>query len=285
MEHQEFSIATDKGHSISATRFSGTGTNQKTIIISSATGVLQGFYRKFATHFASLGYTVYTFDYHGIGKSGSQIALLKGNTSDLKSWGCMDQAAIVAYAKKRQPNSNLILITHSVGGQILGFNPMYNHVDKVVLVASQSGYWKYFKGWHYSKMWLLWYVMIPAMTSVFGYFPSKGLGLFENLPKQMVYEWSKWGKQKQYMMHFYNEQEYYFDRLDVPLLSWSFPKDHFAPKETVDWLTSQYKNAKVERIHYVPAKSQLNKLKHFGFFRAAFEDTLWKKTEEWIQKT
>lgn len=284
MEPQEFSIVTDKGHSLSAARFAGTDKVQKTIIISSATGVLQGYYRKFAAYFAALGYTVYTFDYHGIGKSDSKIEQLKRNTSDLKSWGSMDQAAIVAYAKKQQPYNSIILITHSVGGQILGFNNNYGLVDKVVLVAAQSGYWKYFKGWHNLKMWLLWYAVIPGMTPAFGYFPSKKLGLFENLPKHMVYEWSKWGKHREYMMHFYNEQEYFFDKLDVPLLSWSFPKDHFAPKETVDWLTSQYKNAKVERIHHVPAKSQLNKLKHFGFFRERFKDTLWKKTEEWIQK-
>ncbi|MGI9552445.1 MAG: alpha/beta hydrolase family protein [Aurantibacter sp.] len=285
MEHQEFSIITDKGHSLSATRFSSSNEIGKTLIISSATGVLQGFYRKFASHFAALGYTVYTFDYHGIGKSGSQIAMLKANKSDLKSWGSNDQAAVVTYATKQEPNNSLVVLTHSVGGQILGFNPRCDQIDKVVLVASQSGYWKYFKGWHYPKMWLLWYAMIPTLTPIFGYFPSKGMGLFENLPRHMVYEWGKWGKQREYMMHFHNEQEYFFDKLDVPLLSWSFPQDHYAPKETVDWLTNQYKNAKVERIHHVPLKGQLNKLKHFGYFREAFKDTLWKKTEEWIQKT
>lgn len=285
MELQEISITTEKGHSLSATKFSGTKSNQQTIVISSATGVLQGYYGKFASYFASLGFTVYTFDYHGIGKSGAEIKLLKKNSSDLKSWGSIDQAAILAHAKKHRPDDRLILITHSVGGQILGFNPNCELLDKVVLVASQTGYWRYFKGWHYPKMWLLWYVIIPFLTPIFGYFPSKRLGLFENLPKQMVYEWSKWGKQREYMMHFHNDREYFFDRLEVPLLSWSFPGDHFAPKETVDWLTRQYRNAKVERIHYLPSKNHRNKLKHFGFFRVAFKETLWKKTEEWIQKT
>jgi len=282
MESQEISITTKNGHSISATRFSGSQNIQKVIIISSATGVLQGYYRKFASHFAAIGYTVFTFDYYGIGKSGGEIENLKSNATDLKNWGRVDQAALVAYAKRQEPDCELILLTHSVGGQLLGFNPNYELIDKVILIASQTGYWKYFKGWDYPKMWLLWYVFIPGLTPIFGFFPAKVLGLFENLPKNMVYEWAKWGRQKEYLMHFHNDRDYFFDQIRVPLLSYSFPKDQFAPKATVDWLTDQYENAKVERIHYIPPNDKLNRLKHFGFFREEFKNTLWKKTEEWI---
>mgnify|MGYP000141070229 CR=1 FL=1 len=284
MESQEISILTEKGHSLSATRFSSSENIQKTIIISSATGVLQGFYRKFASHFASLGYTVFTFDYYGIGKSSGEIDVLRKNVTDLKSWGSTDQAAVVAFAKNQKPENELTLITHSVGGQLLGFNSNYQLIDKVIFVASQTGYWKYFKGWHCLKMWLLWYVIIPVLTPIFGYFPAKFLGLFENLPKNMVYEWAKWGRQKDYMIHFHNEHNYFFNKIGVPILSFSFPEDHFAPKATVDWLTDQYKNAKVQRKHYIPSKEKLHRLKHFGFFKEEFEDTLWKNTEEWIQE-
>jgi len=285
MESKEVSIVTEKGHALAATRFSGTDKIRKTIVISSATGVLQGFYKKFASYLASIGYIVYTFDYHGIGKSSGEVSNLKNNTTDLKSWGSVDQAAIVAYAKKQEPEFELILITHSVGGQILGFNPNYELIDKAVLVASQSGYWKYFSGVHYPKMWLLWYVIIPILTPIFGYFPAKVLGLFENLPKNMTHEWAKWGRQKNYLMHFHNEQEYFFDKIRVPLLSFSFPRDNYAPKATVDWLTDQYKNAEAKRVHHIPPNNKLHRLKHFGFFREEFKDTLWKKTEEWIQKS
>jgi len=284
MESREISIPTEKGHSLLMTRFSGSENIRKTIIISSATGVLQGYYRKFASNFASIGYTVYTFDYYGIGKSGGKIDELKNNATDLKSWGSVDQAAVVAYAKNQKPDYEITLLTHSVGGQLLGFNPNYEQIDKIVLVASQTGYWKYFKGWHNLKMWLLWYVIIPILTPIFGYFPAKVLGLFENLPKNMVYEWAKWGRQKDYLMYFHNDQEYFFDKIRVPLLSFSFPKDHFAPKATVDWLTDQFKNAKVQREHYIPSNDKLHRLKHFGFFKEEFKNTLWKKTEEWIQE-
>jgi len=266
-----------------ATRFSGSNDLKQTIIISSATGVLQGFYKKFALHFASLGYNVFTFDYYGIGNSSGETYKLKKNTADLKSWGSIDQAAVVAHAKTEIPENEITLITHSVGGQILGFNPNYGNIDKIILVASQTGFWKYFSGWHYLKMFLLWYVIIPGITPFFGYFPSKTLGLFENLPKKMVYEWAKWGRKKEYLMHFHNEQEYFFDKIKVPILALSFPKDNFAPKATVDWLAAQFKNAKVQREHYIPSKEKLHRLRHFGFFREEFRETLWKKAEQWIQ--
>ncbi len=277
-------IKTPGGYEIASTRFEPATAIHKTLIISSATGVLQGYYRKFATYFATLGYMVYTFDYSGIGKSGSGIRELKENNTGLRGWGRIDQAAMVAYARQHHPNNTMVLLTHSVGGQVLGFNPNHASLDKIIMVASQSGYWKYYKGMHLPKMWLFWYVLIPAATFLVGYFPAKRIGLFENLPKKMVLEWRKWGKEKNYMMAFEDNTHYFFDKIRIPLLSLSFPNDPYAPPEAVDWLTNQYRNAEQERIHYVPGQKDIRHLRHFGFFRARFKDTLWKMVDEWIRK-
>jgi predicted alpha/beta hydrolase len=150
------------------------------------------------------------------------------------------------------------------------------------MIGSQSGYWGHFKGWHYPKMWLFWKVMIPVLTPLFGYFPSKKLGLFENLPKNMVYQWALWGRKKDYMMHYYVEREYYFNMISVPLFSLSFPKDHFAPKEAVDWLSDQFTKAHITRFHYPEKGPQPH---HFGYFREKFKDPLWTMTDEWIGMT
>ncbi|MRI02156.1 hydrolase [Kriegella sp. EG-1] len=277
----ELNLKTNNGYSISSLQFLPKISNDKIIIISSATGVLQKYYSKFASYFAAHGFIVYTFDYYGIGNSDSNPNRLKHNNCDLKSWGQNDQAAVVSFAKNYTSNAELTLITHSIGGQIIGFNPNYQDIDKIVMVASQSGYWKYFNGIHYFKMWLLWYVIIPLLTPFFGYFPSKKLRLFENLPKNMVYEWAKWGKRKDYLMHFYNAEEYFFDKIEVPILSLSFKGDNFAPIETVNWLTKQYINAKTERVHFIkPINSAM--LKHFGFFKQKFKDPIWTMTMDWI---
>ncbi|MBM1106250.1 alpha/beta hydrolase [Aurantibacter crassamenti] len=277
----ELNIPTLKGHSIALCQFIPEKSIDKTLVISSATGVLQKYYSRFATFFSEQGFTVYTFDYYGIGKSDSSTKSLKQNSFNLKSWGKNDQAAVVLHAKNQNKNAELILITHSIGGQIMGFNPNYHCIDKIIMVASQSGYWKYFSGIHLPKMYLLWNLIIPVLTPIFGYFPAKHLGLFENLPKNMVYEWAKWGRQKDYMMHFHNADEYYFDKIKSPLLALSFTDDNYAPKNTVDWLTKQYSNAKSERIHFEKAINS-DMVKHFGFFKNKFKIPLWEMTLKWI---
>lgn len=277
----EIEIQTRKGHQLSSVKFSSINSINQIIVISSATGVLQRYYTKFAQFFAEKGFIVYTFDYHGIGKSGKSTAALKKDTITLKEWGQNDQAAVVDFAKNENSDASLTLITHSVGGQLLGFNSNYELIDKVILVASQTGYWKDFQGPHALKMLLFWYVLIPILTPIFGYFPSKKMGLFENLPKQMVYEWASWGKEKKYMMHFYNNKEYFFDALKVPMLALSFSKDNFAPKNTVDWLANQYKNTQLKRIHHSPKKGEKH-VGHFGFFKSSFKDPFWEQASQWI---
>ncbi|MCK0156401.1 alpha/beta fold hydrolase [Cellulophaga sp. F20128] len=280
---RKIKINTTKGHTITATEFSSVKGNGETILISSATGVLQKYYYKFATFFATKGYTVYTFDYNGIGSSGGHIKQVRKNTSTLKEWGSIDQAAITLYAKQKNPLHKLTVITHSIGGQIVGFNGNYKMIDKLVLVASQSGYWNLFGGIHKLKMLLFWSAVLPIATKIFGYFPAKKMGLFENLPKNMAYEWARWGRKKNYFMHYHSEASHFFSNLNIPILSYSFPKDNFAPKEAVDWLTTQFNSAKTKRVHYIPAAADLAKLKHFGFFRPHFKNSLWKTTDEWIR--
>lgn len=276
-------VPTRKEYSLGARRFTPAKESGKILVISSATGVLQSFYGRFAAYMAELGFTVFTFDYRGIGESGSDPSQLRETGLDLRSWGSNDQAAMIRYAKSEMPNNELIVLTHSIGGQLFGFNPEFENVDKLVMVASQSGYWKYFKGIHLPKMWLFWNVLIPLATPLYGYFPAKKLGLFENLPREMVYQWARWGKKPAYMMHYHEDETYFFRDFTGPLLSLSFPEDIFAPKAAVDWLTNQYASASVTRVHYKP--KGLGQPRHFGFFRQRFQEELWNFTHRWICNT
>lgn len=276
-------INTPLGHHIGLTQFNPSESNNYTVVISSATGVLQHYYRKFALHFSQLGYTVYTFDYSGIGISDSKPKLLKRNTNKLDVWGKNDQATIIEYALNEKPSHKLILITHSIGGQILCLNKYINKLDAIVMVASQSGYWKHWKGFERIKMVIFWNIFIPLITPLFGYFPSKLMGLFENLPKQMVYQWRRWAQTKNYMLSEFKHEDLHFSEFNKPLLSLSFPRDEYAPKSAVDWLTQQFVNAKIDRRHIIPKAYQIENVGHFGFFRDTFRSSLWKMTDNWIK--
>lgn len=276
-------ITTSLGHQLGLTVFKPKTSNQKSIIISSATGVLQHYYFKFSTYFAELGYTVYTFDYSGIGRSNKNISHLKQNKLNIKDWGENDQASVIAYTKSKNPKHKTILITHSIGGQLLAFNKNIKQLDAVITVASQSGYWKHWKGFERFRMLTFWYVLIPWLTPLFGYFPGKKLGLFENLPKEMVYQWQRWGKLKDYMLSEFDSNQLQFKNYKQNILVLSFPNDKYASKSSVDWLANQFTNASVDRRHIIPEKLDIPHIGHFGYFRPQFKDSLWKITHQWIK--
>lgn len=279
MKQQVVEIESNTVHSIFATQFIPEISNSKNIVISSATGVLQGYYSKFATYFCSLGFTVYTFDYSGIGLSHSKS--IRENTSNLYDWAD-NQAVVLKFATIQNPEHKTILITHSIGGQLIAFNQNIKLADVIITVASQSGYWKLFDGFHKLKMLLFWNLLIPTTTPLFGYFPARKLKLFENLPKHVTYQWRNWGNKKDYFLSQAKQEDLHIESITCNVLVLSFPKDEFAPKQTVDWLANNFTNAKVDRRHLIPEELNIANIGHFGFFRERFETSLWQLTHDWI---
>ncbi len=269
-------------HSLKVIKFKPHSKVKASIVISSATGVLQKYYQIYANFLSSQGYQTFTFDYFGIGDSGGTTKELKANKVSLSDWAKNDQASVIEFAKNQNPTQPLYLITHSIGGQLFALNPKYNLVDKVMMVASQSGYWQYYKGIHYPKMWFFWHGLIPGLTPLFGYFPSKKLGLFENLPKNVVYEWTRWGKHPSYMLGSLTGKDHYFNEIAAPIKLITFPRDIYAPVAAADWLAQQFKNTEVIREHIDPQKENLPEIGHFGFFRSKFKDSLWQQSINWL---
>jgi predicted alpha/beta hydrolase len=74
---KELEILTTEGHQLFLVKFFSKNSINQIIVISSATGVLQKYYSKFAQFFATKSFVVYTFDYHGIGNSGTPTSALK----------------------------------------------------------------------------------------------------------------------------------------------------------------------------------------------------------------
>jgi len=277
-----FKIQVGLKRSITILKFTPKISNNKSIVISSATGVLQRYYSKFASHFSTLGFTVYTFDYSGIGASDSEN--LKQNTCNLNDWAA-DQSETLNFANKENPEHNITLITHSIGGQLIGLNPNIKLVDTIIMICSQSGYWKLFNGFNRFRMLVFWYVLIPTLTPLFGYFPAKHFGLFENLPKQVAYQWRKWGIHPNYFLSEFSLSDLYFKKVNCNVHSISFPNDKFASKASVDWLTNKFSKATINRQHILPEDISVGNIGHFGFFKTSFKKPLWEFAENWIQNT
>src|SRR2546421_711925 len=75
----------------------------------------------------------------------------------------------------RRPDLPLTWIGHSLGAQIVPFVPDHRELARVITIAAGSGYWRDNVAALRPKVWLLWYVLTPLITPVFGYFPGKRL--------------------------------------------------------------------------------------------------------------
>lgn len=244
------------------------------LIIASATGVKQEYYQKFSKYLSNNGISVITFDYFGIGRSSTKpIKELSNNAAD---WGKNDLEYVMQYAIINYPNSKKVIVGHSIGGQLIGLAKSSTKFDKIILVAAQSGYWKFWKGIDRIKMWFNWYILFPTLIKLFGYLKSKKLSGMENLPKNVANQWRNWGKNPDYIQSDKSIALKYYDKIEIDISAFSIEDDHFAPKKAVEWMSNQYLKSKVKSIHLKPSDFGVKKIGHFGVFKDKFKTTIWR---------
>lgn len=267
-----FQIKTDKGHFITATIFKAKDSHA-VLVISSATGVKQSYYKRFSEFVSASGITVITFDYSGIGHSLQEV--IKKNNSNAADWGQTDLEAVLKYVKTHYPTSKINLLGHSIGGQLIGLSASAIEVSKVVLVAAQTGYWKFWTGFIRYRMWANWNIVFPVLINLFGYLPSKKVMGMENLPGNVARQWCKWCMDPDYLFGDLEEKDLYYEQIAAPLTSISIDDDHFAPVKNVEWLTGKYSGASVKRLHLKPEDFGMKQIGHFGIFQEKSRAKIW----------
>jgi predicted alpha/beta hydrolase len=281
---QELNIQTEDNYRIVATQFTPDIDNGKTVLISAATGVAQRFYVKFATYLAQNGYTVFTYDFRGIGKSKHQGSL-RGLKATYFDWSAKDMRAVADYAAKTFPNHKNYLIGHSFGGNSIGLTPASVRFDGIVTVAAQFGYWRNFQEKSHTKLVFLFKFLMPTVSHILGYFPSKRFGLGENLPKQAALDWCLFMMHPQSQLAYAKQYQSYYVAIKCPMLIISIDDDWMAPKKAVDMLAEKlYPNAQQKRVHIVPKDYGAEAIGHMDFFRPKFEQSLWAMVGEWLNK-
>jgi len=81
-------LRTEDHANVVAHLFMPVKSNQKILLINSATGVKQQVYFSFARYFAEQGFVVITYDYRGIGLS--KPDQMKGFEASMRIWGTQD---------------------------------------------------------------------------------------------------------------------------------------------------------------------------------------------------
>jgi predicted alpha/beta hydrolase len=270
------------GHPLAITRFPATGTAWAALLIAGAMGVRQDFYAPLARYFAANGVHVLTFDYRGMGFS--RNGSLSGFEADVTTWADRDFNAMIAEAQAMAPSLPLVLVGHSLGGQLLGVLPDNAKFRAALNVTAGSGYYR-FNDRMPLQVRIFWFGAVPLLTPLFGYFPGKALRMVGDLPRGVAWQWRKWCLHPEYLLAEGDAWRAAFDRVRIPIRSYSFEDDDIVTRRAIDHLSAFYRAAAVERRHVHPRDVGAERLGHFGFFAEKSRDTLWRESLDWLRAT
>ncbi|MDN6886546.1 alpha/beta fold hydrolase [Variovorax sp. CAN2819] len=264
-------------------RYEPAGTPRASVVIGGAMGVRQSFYEPFAQWLSQQGLRVWTFDYRGSGDSRGNLPLREVD-ADLFDWA-RDYEAVIDAAKAELPDEPLYLLGHSLGAQLPGFLQRPEQVDGLVSIAAGSGYWRENAPKLKRTILYFWFVLVPLVTRLFGYFPGRKLKKVGDLPRGVILQWRRWCLNPRYSVGAEGElAARSYSRVRFPVLALSMTDDELMTLAGTNSLVSFYTGAPsaIERI--APADVQARRIGHFGFFREQFSQSLWPSTVDKLNR-
>jgi predicted alpha/beta hydrolase len=266
----------------------GTRLVENVALINAGAGIASGYYDRFAAFLAENRIPTLVYDYRGIGRSRPKS--LRGFQASVEEWGSKDCAAALEWLRNRYPRARRIVVGHSIGGFVTGFVTNGTLIDKMLLLSAHTGYWRDYAASVRPLMFMLWHVLMPAITRFVGYFPGRRLHLLEDLPKGVALEWAERLK-PEFWWHlqladgsldtnFVEALRARFSAIRARTLAVRFTDDPFATAEATERILGLYRNASVFRLVLSAADGDGRKIGHFGFFNSRFRATLWPRVLE-----
>jgi predicted alpha/beta hydrolase len=270
-----YQIRRADGQAIAARFFRPQNEPAAAVLVVPAMGATQHYYAPFAAWLAARGFLAATFDYRGTGLS--RVGSLRGLAADILDWARLDCAAMVEALSARAPGQPLYWIGHSLGGQIFPFVPNRDRVAKVVTVACGSGYWRENPLALRLRVWWLWYVVAPLSVRLFGYFPGRRLRKVGDLPRGVMEQWRHWCLDRDYAAGAEGEAaRALYASVRTPIVSLSFADDEYMSARNVAAIHGLFTNAPRKMTRLAPQDIGVERIGHFGFFRPAYENSLWR---------
>jgi len=265
---------------LGATLFRPSHAPERAVAIQAATGVKQTYYASFASYLAARGFSVLIYDYRGIGRS--RPSTLKGYDATMRDWAERDVPAALEALERAAPGARLMVVGHSFGGQIYGLLPQRARIAAALVFGSQSGYWRHWVGLNKLGMWAFTHVAIPAVTRLHGYAAASRIGMGEDLPAGVALEWVRWCRHSEYVVGVLQAHARYAE-FRAPLRAVVASDDRYAPLAAVEALLQLYPSAQGEIRCVTPQEVGARRIGHFGYFREALRDTLWREAADWLE--
>lgn len=275
LEPQLREIDNGNGQTLASHWFQPAGAPRGAVLIAPAMGVKQRFYAEFAAWLASEGFLAVTFDYAGIGASRrSPLAELD---VDVLDWTRNDCSAMLDALAEAAGEAPLCWIGHSLGAQIIPLVRGHDRLSRILIIAAGSGYWRENTPALRQRVWLLWFVVAPLLTPLFGYFPGARLGMVGDLPRGVIRQWRHWCLHPEYLLGVEGEPvRQAFAALRTPISALTFIDDELMSARNSESLLSFYRGAPLRHRRLDPRDVGVDRIGHFGFFRPALAE-LWAR--------
>jgi len=268
------------GYELAAKRYVNPQVTQRArLLIAGATGVPQGFYRRFAEFAAEQGFDVLTLDYRGIGDSAPDSLI--GFNMDYRDWARYDlAAAVAAHYCESMP---LVVVGHSYGGHAIGMLPNHELISAVYTFATGAGWHGWMPLLERWKAWFMWNVLGPVLTRKYQYLPGRRLGLGEDMPLAVFVQWRRWCS---YPNYFFGDKKLpdlaqQFAEVRLPFVAANATDDWWALPRSRNAFMTYYRNAPMIGLDIEPKQIGVKSIGHMGYFRPQAQP-LWQPALDWL---
>ncbi len=270
------------GYRLGLMHYPSLGRLRGRLVIAGATGVPQGFYKRFAQFAAAQGLEVWTLDYRGIGLS--KPASLRGFEMNYLDWARLDLAALLSHVAARG-DEPLWMVGHSYGGHAFGLLPGKERVQRFATFATGAGWHGWMPPMERWRVLFMWRVLGPLIVRTHGYLAWSLLGMGADLPRDVFLQWRHWC---QWPRYFFDDPEQThlaqaFAQVNIPIRAINASDDKWAPPASRDAFMSAYHNAALELHTIEPSEWGMSHIGHMGYFRPAAE-RLWQQTLDWLTR-
>ena len=240
-------------------------------IIHGATGVPFRYYSAFAQWYAEKKkHNVLIYEYRDSGNLTNEE--IRNSRVTMSDWGVLDQSAALDYVVREFPNLEIHTIGHSLGGFCIPFHKNASRIKSHTGINSGLAYWPTHP-WHFMpQIMLFWFIIGPLLTKLLGYMPGFLLGMKNNLPSGVYWQWRRWCT---------NEKLHEIDwgstmpkpdltRFKGDLIILGASDDAIIPWNRVKILDRFFPEAKsVTKLRLKPSDYKLKAIGHIAFFSAS----------------
>ncbi|MDX1569859.1 MAG: alpha/beta fold hydrolase [Xanthomonadales bacterium] len=236
------------------------------LLVKPALGVRASFYAPLAAPFAEIGMRIVTADLRGHGES----AVRPGRTTRFgyREMVESDLPAEVDALEARYPDAPILLLGHSLGGQLsLLFAATHpGRISAVVGVATCSVYWRAYPA-ALRLLILLGTQLTPVIGGLVGHFPGDRLGFGGKESVGLMRDWARQARTGLYEPAGSSvDYEAALRQSRVPALLATLPGDHYAPASAADHLAGKLDPRVVTRRNLGEPRIANP---HFGWVRQA----------------